>query len=92
MRFIVALALVWSMSGATARADSLRCGQRIINVGERMGEVLLKCGPPTFRDRFYSDARYVEEWTYNLGPHDFIRVLTFVDGVLRAIYTGDYGQ
>ena len=33
----------------------------------------------------------VEEWEYNLGPGKFIRYLTFENGRLTKITTGDYG-
>ncbi len=32
-----------------------------------------------------------EEWTYNLGPNRFIRILTFQNNRLLSIKTGDYG-
>ncbi len=35
--------------------------------------------------------RQIEVWTYNLGSTQFIRYLTFRDGKLVAIKTGDYG-
>lgn len=33
----------------------------------------------------------VEEWTYNLGPTNFIRYLTFENGRLADIDVGEYG-
>jgi hypothetical protein len=33
----------------------------------------------------------VEEWTYNFGTRDFLRYLTFKNGVLTDIRTGNYG-
>ncbi len=33
----------------------------------------------------------IEEWTYNLGPNRFLRILTFRNGVLANIKTGGYG-
>jgi hypothetical protein len=33
----------------------------------------------------------IEVWTYNLGPTQFIRYLTFRNGKLIKIKTGDYG-
>ena len=35
--------------------------------------------------------RTIEVWTYNLGSTQFIRYLTFRNGKLIAIRTGDYG-
>jgi len=34
----------------------------------------------------------VEKWTYNCGPHHFIKILVFRGGTLRDIETGDYGS
>jgi hypothetical protein len=33
----------------------------------------------------------IEEWTYNLGPTQFIRYLRFENGILTKISTGDKG-
>ena len=33
----------------------------------------------------------VEEWTYNLGPNRFTRILTFRNNKLVDIRTGGYG-
>jgi hypothetical protein len=34
----------------------------------------------------------LEEWTYDFGPTNFIRYVTFENGKLRDIATGDYGK
>jgi hypothetical protein len=34
----------------------------------------------------------VEEWTYDLGPQNFVRKLRFEDGVLVRVDTGWYGK
>jgi hypothetical protein len=34
----------------------------------------------------------IDEWTYNLGPNDFMRVLNFVNGKLVDIREGGYGN
>jgi hypothetical protein len=33
----------------------------------------------------------IDEWTYDRGPHDFVRHLTFEQGKLQSIVTGSYG-
>ena len=45
--------------------------------------------PPGFV--FAKELVTVEEWEYNLGPGRFIRYLTFENGRLIKITTGDYG-
>lgn len=36
-------------------------------------------------------VRTIEEWTYNFGPNHFLQHVTFVDGRLRDVRSGDYG-
>lgn len=55
-------------------------GARLILPGEE---------PPGFL--FAKVLVTVEEWEYNLGPGRFIRYLTFENGRLIKITTGDYG-
>lgn len=109
---------------ASFALDSLRCGSRIVTIGEPRASVRAKCGEPAdkevryekriardfYRDLFpprgyerqrerekYREPLFVEvfveieEWTYNLGPTSFIRYLTFENGRLVSIETGDYG-
>jgi len=101
-RVVMAMILGISMLALTtsAHADVLRCGERLVDVGATIGEVKLKCGSPTARDR-RSETRgssdhfftvTIDTWTYNFGPHDFLRTLTFVEGRLRNIEEGDYGM
>jgi hypothetical protein len=33
----------------------------------------------------------VDDWTYDFGRQRFIRFLTFIDGRLASVHTGDYG-
>lgn len=111
--FLVVVGLVLA-SNATA----FRCGNSLVEVGDRKSEVMRQCGPPTWVDswdedrleRFYAppyttgtkqqtvrvpiftNVRVtVEEWTYNLGPTQFMRILRFENGKLIDIATGDYG-
>jgi len=95
MRLLVVLVLL-AAAVSTARADAFRCGERLVNLGDRIGEVTLKCGPPTFAEQRQetrgSDTVTIETWTYNLGPRDFVRTLTFVGGSLTKIKAGDYGK
>jgi hypothetical protein len=42
---------------------------------------------PLFVEEFVE----VEEWVYNLGSTHFIRYLTFENGILVELETGDYG-
>ncbi len=77
---------------------------RIVSIGESSGEVIAKWGEPAGRNprqeklkERLSDGDYrittiiIDEWTYNLGPDRFMRILTFKNGKLTDINTGEYG-
>lgn len=89
---------------AEAGRGGLRCGNRLVNGGERIDEVFRRCGEPSFRDFsteyisfeaspgvFVSKEVAIETWTYNRGPREFVRYLKFRDGRLVRITQGDYG-
>jgi hypothetical protein len=79
------------------------CERRIHSTGDTTAEVLLRCGPPADVSRWYEEVavgdehfeRYIlvpyERWIYNLGPHRFLRILTFEGGRLVRQETGDKG-
>jgi hypothetical protein len=105
------IALAAALSVATVLAarpaganGGLRCGNRLVNVGDRIDEVFRRCGEPTFRSfsiesvsvetapgLFVTRQVQVETWTVNRGPRTFIRYLTFRDGRLVRVDEGDYG-
>jgi uncharacterized protein DUF2845 len=98
MRIGILAALAVALSSPLARAADDRgcfCGPRLVEVGESMGNVALKCGKPTFSDRRIEkrDGEHitVEEWTYNLGPYRFTPTFRFENGRLVSISIGDYG-
>lgn len=82
-----------------ARADTLRCGSKLIEVGVTKGEVLAKCGEPDYaedidepvRARSANGGTYVVGtatrtiWTYKRRPGKFPAVLTFDGSVLKSI-------
>jgi hypothetical protein len=85
-------------------ADSLRCGNTVISLGDTKTDVLMKCGDPAGTDSWQEeiveriDAETkkkavvtTDEWTYNQGPDALIRVLTFRNGKLADIKEGGYG-
>ena len=50
-------------------------------------------GADLYRGSGYGRSTYfVEKWYYNCGPHKFIKILTFRNGIVRDIETGDYGS
>ncbi len=87
-----------------AKPSQRDCSEQIISRGDRTTEVIAKCGDPTSKDAHQEEFKErldtglfrtvvvnVEEWTYNLGPTRFVRILTFRNGKLADIRTGGYG-
>jgi hypothetical protein len=102
MRMIgaIAIAMVELLpvsSRAQGADENMRCGQRVIAVGETMYDVQTKCGEPTQRIQRGGGSKgrwaNIEEWTYDFGSKRFVRVLTFNNG--RLVYvetTSNYGR
>ena len=71
----------------------------LILVNDRIAEVRKKCGPPTEASQrqerkgwgYVLETLEIEEWTYNLGPTSFMLYLTFENGRLTRIESGEYG-
>jgi len=106
---------------AAAPLGNFRCDKGIVSRGDRMFDVLVKCGEPTYRSTRYEkrikkdffrdifpdgnkreEEAYrepflveefveIQEWAYNFGSLQFIRYLTFENGILVVIEIGDYG-
>jgi uncharacterized protein DUF2845 len=98
MRVGILAALVIAVSSRPGRAADDRaysCGPRLVEVGDLMVDVALKCGKSTFSDRRVEkrdgERLTVEEWTYNFGPHRFMPTFRFENGRLVSISIGDYG-
>lgn len=93
--------LVLLLAAATFRVsagDTMRCGSRLIGVEARAAEVLSACGEPAFRDVFTypgvaapGEIAGVEQWTYNFGPNQLLRILKMRDGQVIDIETDGYG-
>ena len=75
-----------------------------VDLGNRMPEILVKCGNPSFTNRYQEEhlkklksgklIRFqviVSEWIYNFGPRRFIRALIFENGKLVKVEKRDYG-
>lgn len=95
--------LFFFFSFSVERALALRCGSQIVSPGDPRSEVREKCGEPAWiEERTEEQAletrkgalrRFIhtEEWIYNFGPSEFIRVLLFNNGKLVNIETRGYG-
>jgi hypothetical protein len=49
-------------------------------------------GVPVGKEVEYTVSVMIDEWTYDLGPHRFIRHLIFEDGRLIRVWTADRGN
>src|SRR5687768_15438766 len=79
-------------------AGAMRCGSRLVHEGKHAAEVLVACGSPHYRDVWSfsgpSGANWLadtEQWYYNFGPNQLLRVLTLRDGRLIEIEAEGYG-
>ena len=80
--------------------DHLRCPKgSLISINDRISEVRRKCGSPTEASQrqerkgwgYVLETVEIEEWTYNQGPTSFMSYLTFENGILIRIESGEYG-
>lgn len=85
---------LWVLAlAAPAGAETMRCGSKLVSLGDRAFEVLQKCGQPAHRDQIgYTLGSYdrreftVEEWVY--GPSNgMLSILTFEANRLVRIET-----
>ena len=75
----------------------MRCGSRLVSEGDRAAELIGACGDPVYRDvwgyagpsnRWIADT---EEWYYNFGPNQLLRVVRLRNSRIVAIDSEGYG-
>ncbi|HVT37231.1 MAG TPA: DUF2845 domain-containing protein [Nevskiaceae bacterium] len=83
--------------GAQA-AGALRCDGGIISEGDRVADLLGACGEPAYRDSWYAPTRNphllnpdTEEWYYNFGANQLLRVVRVRGGHVGNIGSDGYG-
>jgi hypothetical protein len=85
---VCAFVLLGLAAAPEARADGgsgmCRSGHLAL-LGERTFQVFRNCGQPAWAQQYGSAYRRVEEWVYDPGSGSYLRVLTFVNGVLVRI-------
>jgi hypothetical protein len=87
-----------------AEPGQRECSEQVLSVGDTKSDVLSRCGEPTWKDTRQEEVKQrldsgverkvfvtIDEWTYNLGPNRFLRILTFRNGKLAEIESGGYG-
>ena len=81
-------------ANALSSDDGMRCGQRLVNVGDTKGAVVDKCGRPgheesRWEQRVEPDGRTswvrVDDWFYKLSSSQFRRVVTFEQALVTQI-------
>jgi hypothetical protein len=95
----LSVSLLLALPAAVTAADSLRCGSRLVSTEALAGEVLGACGAPDYVDRWEPPAgenpanslASIEQWYYNFGPSQLLRVLTLQRGRLSRIDADGYG-
>lgn len=88
---VLCSALIAALFGGNASADTLRCGNNLVSLGDRPFEVERKCGAPVHRDPVGytlgpNERReyLIEEWVY--GPSNgMLSILRFEGNRLTAI-------
>lgn len=106
-RHMLSVAVLAGMLVVSLPAEAMRCGTRIISRGDLADKLLEFCGEPAavqrrlvrrtaslelgvFLPGFVEDV-WVEDWTYNLGPHKLIRVVRLENGIVADIRQLGYG-
>lgn len=98
MRPLLFCIVLTAVSSLARGGDTLRCGSRIISTGALAAEVLGVCGEPQYRDVWvFPHFSYpglvhdTEEWYYNFGPNQLLRILRLRNGRLVSIESDGYG-
>ncbi len=92
---------------AAVPAHAFRCGTRIITRGDHADKILKFCGEPaSVRSRVHQrsyvsklghvypgvvEEILIEEWTYNFGPNQLIRVVRLENGYVADVKYLGYG-
>lgn len=98
VRCSIALLLLALLGVSTSApgASSIRCDSKVVSEGMLAAEVLAVCGEPDLRDVWGHPGAYgypgpTEQWTYNLGSSQLLRVLLIRRGRVEQIGSAGYG-
>jgi hypothetical protein len=79
----------------------MRCGEKLVGIGDTKGDVKLWCGAPdsiaketvelSQPGRSKTKSQVVEIWTYNMGANQLIKVLHFQGSRLVRTEERGYG-
>lgn len=99
---VISIAAMGAYS-ATVQAESFRCGDQVVTVGDDKARVLRYCGKPVVKERPLTKTGWshdergkrhrqhmrVENWVYDAPEGRMTRRLVFVDGKIADIEVGD---
>jgi hypothetical protein len=88
---VMAVLLVTGMLAGVAPdpAFALRCGTKLVSVGDSIDSLYGNCGPPTFKLTPLEQGG--ETWFYNRGAARFMTKILIFGGKITAIEEEDYG-
>lgn len=98
---LAVLLVASTLLGVAGTAHAMRCGGRLLDKGLTRAEVRKMCGEPTCIRRpgkIFTEKGGIfwpmatdEEWVYNRGPRQFLRLIKFYQGKVVHWETGGYG-
>jgi hypothetical protein len=81
------------VTGDTTVEVVIKCGEPTTKEVNRIETNKRQTGEWKPSRRYSGEVTYfIETWTYNCGPHKFIKILTFRGGILKDIKLGRYGS
>ena len=105
---LILFAVIMGAVPAARAEGGFRCGSRLVRNGETEDDVAGKCGDPDAvrtwtevrTESVWEGGRKIErsvpieysEWKYDFGRDRLQRYLTFIQGRLTAVRTGEYGR
>jgi hypothetical protein len=105
-RYVLGASLV-VLCTAAMPAYAFRCGTRVITRGDHATKLLQYCGQPesvatryaerSVTTRFgrvipgYREEVKIEEWVYNFGPNQLLRIVRLENDIVADVDTRGYG-
>ena len=94
-QFALSLILILACA-SVARADSFRCGRKLIRTGDSSGELIRLCGEPYHKDR--GRARLdidginrnvsIERWHYKKSSRSLEHIIVVHQGIVQQVIVG----
>ena len=91
LTIMVSVVIFVSVISVPASTRTIRCGTKIVSVGDPTIELLQKCGEPDLKELIKTDGFIREKWTYNCGSARFMKIITLERGKVQRVEVADYG-